>query len=56
MGVVECPHCGVRVLVSEPETVRAGHNVASGEPRWWVIRAGGDEVHRCSEQSAPVGR
>ncbi|MCU1466710.1 MAG: hypothetical protein JWM72_2638 [Actinomycetia bacterium] len=56
MAVIECPHCGEHVQVYTPEIVRAGHNVSSGEPRWWVMREGADEIHRCCERASAVSR
>ena len=51
MAVIECPHCGAHVQVYAPDIVRAGHNASSGEPRWWVMREGGAEIHRCPEHA-----
>jgi hypothetical protein len=47
VAVIECPHCGADVDVDVPGKVRSGHSASSGEPRAWVMREGGGEVHRC---------
>jgi hypothetical protein len=53
MAVIECPHCGASVDVDEPAAVRAGHNASSGEPREWVMREDGEELHACTEATRP---
>jgi hypothetical protein len=52
MAVIECPHCGASVHIDDQSKVRSGHSAASGQPREWVMRAAGDEVHRCPEAAA----
>ena len=52
MAEIECPHCGSSVDVEEPGKVRSGHSASSGEPREWVMRELGDEVHRCDDDVA----
>jgi hypothetical protein len=54
MIVIECPHCASPVLVERPASVRFGHSESSGRPREWVLREGGDEIHRCPESTRPL--
>ena len=49
MAVIESPHCGAPVHAEEPSAARSGHSAASGHDRQWVIREGGDEIHRCTD-------
>jgi hypothetical protein len=54
MIVIQCPHCGAPVLVEKPGSVRVGHSASSGRPREWVLHDGGDEIHRCPEETQSV--
>ena len=50
MAVLECPHCGAPVDAEKPSAVRSGHSASSGHDREWVMREGGEEIHRCSDE------